>query len=75
MLVVFKMSLQDCHFKEIGLLMVLHGIFLMIVGLILPKVELLVFLLILLLPLAAYITYGTWYAYHLEKQRKRRASH
>jgi len=50
-----------------GLLTVLHGIFVTIAGLVLPKVKLLTFLLILLLPLAAVITYGTWYAYQLEK--------
>ena len=52
-----------------GLLMVLHGIFLTVVGLILPKLERSIFLLILLLPLVAYITYGTWYAYQLEKTK------
>lgn len=50
-----------------GILFVLHGIFVAITGLILPKVELSTFLLILLLPLAAVITYGTWYGYQLEK--------
>lgn len=50
-----------------GLLTVLHGIFVTIARLALPKVELLTFLLILLLPLAAVIIYGTWYAYQLEK--------
>ena len=48
-----------------GKLFVLHGIFATIAGLVLPKVELSTFLLILLLPLAAVITYGTWYAYRL----------
>jgi uncharacterized membrane protein len=50
-----------------GILFVLHGIFATIAGLVLPKVELLTFLLILLLPLAAVTTYGTGYAYQFEK--------
>ena len=50
-----------------GLLFALHGILVTIVGLVLPNVELLAFLLILLLPLAAVMTYGTWYAYQLER--------
>lgn len=53
-----------------GLLTILHGIFTMIASLILPKVELLTFLLILLLPLATVLIYGTWYAYQLEKTLK-----
>lgn len=52
-----------------GVLFIFHGIFVAIAGLILPKVELLIFLLILLLPLAAVIIYGTWYAYKLEKAK------
>jgi len=55
-----------------GLLMVLHGVFLIVFGLVLPLFYHPVFLLIaLLLPLAIYLTYGIWYAYHLEKQTKR----
>ena len=50
-----------------GILFVLHGIFATIAGLVFPEVELLTFLLILLLPLAAVITYGTGYAYQFEK--------
>lgn len=53
-----------------GLLTVLQGIFMVIAGLVLPKLELLTFLLIVLLPLAAIVTYGVWYAYHLEKTSK-----
>lgn len=50
-----------------GLFTALHGIFVTIAGLLLPRVRLLTFLLILLLPLAVVIIYGTWFAYHLEK--------
>jgi len=51
-----------------GLLFALHGIFMTITGLVLPKVELLTFLLTLLLPSTAAISYCTWYAYQLEKK-------
>lgn len=50
-----------------GLLTVLHGMFVTIAGLVVPKMGLSTFLLILLLPLAAVIIYGTLYAYQLEK--------
>ena len=57
---------------RIGLLAILHGLFLIGFGLILPLVYNPFFLLIvLLLPLAIYLTYGIWYAYHLENQFKR----
>jgi uncharacterized membrane protein len=52
-----------------GLLMILHGLSLIILGLILPLVYQPFFLLItLLLPLTIYFAYGIWYAYHLENQ-------
>lgn len=50
-----------------GILFIADGIFMTIAGLTLPEVELLSFLPILLLPLAAVIIYCTWYAYQLEK--------
>jgi len=50
-----------------GLLMILHGLSLIMFGLILPlSVQFL--LIMLLLPLTVYVAYGTWYAYHLESQ-------
>ena len=58
-----------------GLLMILHGLFLIIFSLILPLIYHPIFLLIvLLLPLAIYLTYGIWYAYHLENQLERNIS-
>lgn len=50
-----------------GILLVLPGIFMTMVGLGFPNIILSTFLLILLLPLAMMIIYGTWYAYKLEK--------
>ena len=50
-----------------GILFALHGIFMTISGIVLPKVEFWTFLLILLLPLAGMIIYGTLYAYQLEQ--------
>lgn len=53
-----------------GLLLLLHGIFMIIFGLTFPSAYFPVFMLTFLLPLAIYIPYVVWYAYHLENQLK-----
>ncbi|PVX25290.1 MAG: hypothetical protein CW691_05015 [Candidatus Bathyarchaeum sp.] len=54
---------------RIGLLMILHGIFLVIFSVILPLMyNPFLLLASLFLPLAIYLPYGIWYAYHLESQ-------
>lgn len=48
-----------------GLLTAIHGGFMLIIGLLSSKIRFEVFLLILVLPLAVYLAYVTWYAYQL----------
>jgi len=52
---------------QTGFLTVLHGASIMAVGLIVSKVKIsgIILLLILVLPLVAYLSYGVWYAYQL----------
>jgi uncharacterized membrane protein len=54
-----------------GLMLLLHGIFMIIFGMIFPSVHFPLFMLTFLLPLAIYLPYVVWYAYHLENQLKR----
>ena len=54
-----------------GLMLILHGIFMIIFGMILPSAHFPLFMLTFLLPLAIYLPYVVWYGYHLENQLKR----
>lgn len=53
-----------------GLLMSLHGVFVLVVGLIMESFNLLIFFLVLVLPMAGYGIYGGFYAHQLEKRRQ-----